>query len=67
MKLAFTISDAGAALHVGGQVSTTTHIVEVPDNLVPMQVKRYVEGKDRPNCYWSMAVSIVDDESTKER
>jgi hypothetical protein len=64
MKLAFTIADAGHALHVGGQVTQTTHIIEVPENLVPMSVKQYLENKHRPGCYWSMSISVVEEPST---
>ena len=66
MKLAFTMSDAGAALHIGGQVNTTTHVVEIPDALLPLRVKQYLEGKDRPGCYWSMAISLVDESESAE-
>ena len=61
MKLAFTIADAGAAIHIGGQVTQTTHVIDVPDHLVPLKLKQYIENKDRPGCYWSMAVSVVDE------
>ena len=64
MKLAFTIADAGHALHVGGQVTQTTHIIDVPENLVPMSVKQYLDNKHRPECYWSMSISVVEEPST---
>ena len=62
VKLAFTISDAGHALHVGGQVTTTTQIVDVPDNIVPHAVRLYLENNKRPDCYWSMSISVVEED-----
>lgn len=61
MKIAATISDAGMALNVGGPVNQTTHIIEIPDSCLPMKVKQFLEGKDRPNAYWSLSLTLVDE------
>jgi hypothetical protein len=60
MKLAFTISDAGHFVHTGGQVTTTTHIVDVPDDRIPAAVKHYLDSHKNAACYWSMAVSVIE-------
>jgi|DEB3_MinimDraft_2_1074329.scaffolds.fasta_scaffold122530_1 hypothetical protein len=64
MKLAFTIADAGCALHVGGQVTQTTHVIEVPEKCIPLSIKQYLENKHRPECYLSMSISVVEEPST---
>ncbi len=56
MKLAFTIADAGCALHVGGQVTQTTHVIEVPEKCIPLSIKQYLENKHRPECYFKHAM-----------
>ena len=61
MKLAFTIADAGHAIHVGGQTATETHIVNVPDSLIPKAVLAYMADRANPDkgLFWSMSVSVV--------
>lgn len=59
MKLAFTIADAGHALHVGGQTTAETYIVDVPDLLIPKAVQGYLANRNNPHCFWSMSVSVI--------
>lgn len=68
MKLAFTIADAGHAIHVGGQTATETHIVEVPDSLIPKTVLSYLKNREKPDpgLFWSMSVSVVVDEGATQ-
>ena len=61
MKIAATISDAGMALNVGGPVSSVTSIIDIPDSCVPPKVRQFLESKDRPNCYWSLSLTLVDE------
>lgn len=61
MRIAATISDAGMALNVGGPVNQTTHIIEIADSCLPLKVRQFLEGKDRPNAYWSISFTLVDE------
>ena len=61
MKIAATISDAGMALNIGGPVNQTTHIIDVPDECLPLKVRHFLAGMDRPNAYWSMSLTLVDE------
>jgi hypothetical protein len=66
MKIAATISDAGMALNVGGPVNQTTHIIDIPDSFLPLKVMQFLSGRDRPNAYWSMSLTLVDEEKPDE-
>lgn len=61
MKIAATISDVGMALNVGGPVNQSTHIIDIPDSFLPLKVIQFLDGKDRPNAYWSMTLTLVDE------
>ena len=61
MKIAATISDAGMALNIGGPVNQTTYIIEIPESYLPLKVRQFLEGKDRPNAYWSISLTLVDE------
>lgn len=39
VKLAFTVSDFGAAANIGAEIDRSTYVVEVPDELIPQKVK----------------------------
>lgn len=39
MKLAFTVSDFGAAANIGAEIDRSTYVIEVPDELIPQKVK----------------------------
>lgn len=39
MKLAFTVSDFGAAANIGSEIDRSTYVIEVPDELIPQKVK----------------------------
>ena len=41
MKIAVTISDVGAAVHMGGVVSHETALINIPDENIPDILKQY--------------------------
>lgn len=60
MKLAFTVADANHQIHVGGETERTTAIVEIPEELLPEIVKKYLEERMKPGyCYHSLSISVV--------
>lgn len=65
MKIAFTIADYGAAVHIGAPVELCTHIADVPDELIPDGVKLFIAKTGQPGCHWSMSVSVVHSETKK--
>lgn len=60
MKLAFTISDFGAAANIGGDVERRTFIVEIDDNEIPTTILHHL--KKDGNKWSTLSISAVDDE-----
>ena len=60
VKLAVTISDFGAAVHVGGDVQVQTHIVEVENDRLERLLK--LPG---PNDYYTVSLSVVKEEASE--
>ena len=71
MKIAATITDAGMACNVGGPVSTTTHIIEIPDVYLPQGIRNYFQqraetierAKTHPRSAWyqSLTFSLIEE------
>lgn len=60
IKLAFTICDCGAAAHVGGDVTRTSHLAYVPSSVIPDEVHRFLSLEKRDKApYQGIAVSVV--------
>lgn len=57
VRLAVTISDFGAAVHVGGDVQVQTHIVEVEDERLERLLKQ-----PGPKDYYTVHLSVVKEE-----
>ena len=58
MKLAFTLANYGAAANVGGDVERETHIVELPDESLPSDVRDHLTD---PNIrkWQTLCISIL--------
>ena len=54
IRLAVTISDFGAAYHIGGDVEVQTHIVEVENDRLERLLKQ-----PGPNDYYTVRLSVV--------
>ena len=67
MKIAVTVSDANAAVHVGGCVSRRTAIIEILDKKIPSIVHEYFTEKQRArenkncSCFMDIEFSLVDE------
>jgi hypothetical protein len=58
MKIVFTISDFGAAANIGGDTERKSMIVDVPDELIPLEVSKYLEGGD--SSHWqTLSLSLL--------
>ena len=62
MKIVFSISDHGAALHVGGVADDKSYIIDIPDDIIPREVLSAIsaEAKNSKNGtynYTTMSVS----------
>lgn len=73
MKIAMTISDASDMAGCGGELERQTHIVDVPNELIPPAIKRHLAEKQRRETamekgtplgwyYVSMSISLVAEE-----
>lgn len=60
IRLAVTISDFGAAAHIGGDVEVQTHIVEVENDRLERLLKQ-----PGPNDYYTVSLSVVKEEATE--
>lgn len=76
MKIAITITDFGAAAHIGGDPERETHVIDIPDLYVPCAVKREyrlrreidtynndpenVKHDRRKSYYSTVALSVVE-------
>jgi hypothetical protein len=62
MKLAFTISYFGAAVHVGGEVEKETILVDVPDEQIPPPLQKYLDLKEKgTTSYTTLSISFVSE------
>lgn len=43
MKIAITVSDYSAALHIGADVDRKTAVLEIPNGLVPTWLRKYAD------------------------
>ena len=64
MKIAFTITDASDAVHVGGEVIRETYIMELDVTKVPAAVLHHLHDielsvMEKKPLYQSMSVSVV--------
>ena len=67
MKLVITLSDYGAALHCGADVERESFIIDIPSDLIPIQVKKAIEWRrthDKteiagPQTYDTISTSII--------
>lgn len=62
MKLAFTVSDFGAAANIGGEIERSTYVIEVPDELIPAKVKWAKNAMDKcpPGTSSWLAITITE-------
>lgn len=66
MKIVFTISDFGAAANIGGDTERRSMIVNVPDELIPMPVKKHLEGDD--TRHWqTLSLSILEESTNNSK
>jgi len=66
LRIVATISDAGAAVYVGGLAESTSEIIEIPTKSIPPNLKRFLneqrEAKARNRCtYRTIAFSLLED------
>jgi hypothetical protein len=54
MKLVVTLHHFGVAIHVGGCVESVSHVIDIPDNLLPPEVLKYTKG-DTYECTMSLS------------
>lgn len=65
MKLVITLSDYGAALHCGADVERESFIIDIPSDLIPIQVKKAIEWRRTqneiagPQTYDTISTSII--------
>lgn len=58
MKIVFTISDFGAAANIGGDTERRSMVVDIPDELIPLEVSRYLKDGDR--AHWqTLSLSLL--------
>jgi hypothetical protein len=62
VKLAFTVSDFGAAVNIGGEIERSTYVIEVPDELIPAKVKWAKNEMDKcpPGKSSWLAITITE-------
>ena len=61
IKIIATISDYGAAAHVGGDVIKTSHVINIPTNNIPLKLKEYLENKQL-RALSTLSFSLLDEE-----
>ena len=44
MKIVATISDFGAAANIGGNVEYTSEIIEIPEEMIPPNLKKHLDS-----------------------
>lgn len=67
MKLAFTLSDCSLKAANAGNVEYLTFVVDVPDEIIPDTILRYVAAQYKPKgdaggelrAYRTMVISVV--------
>jgi len=57
MKIVVTISDFGAAAHIGGDVERESEIMEIPDDIISPMLKVHLEKRKRQRKAISEGVS----------
>ena len=67
MKIVFTIADASGLIHAGLDVERESFIIEVPDESIPIQVKKLLEYRRERrksnlpiNDYSSISLSFLE-------
>lgn len=61
IKIIVTISDFGAAMHIGGDVIRFSHIIDVPTKNIPIKLKEYFKDKDMQK-YSTISLSILKED-----
>lgn len=64
VKIIATISDFGAAANVGGEVDTTSYIIEIPTTNISEEVLKYLRGSEDHTKYKNMSLSLLPEESS---
>lgn len=49
LKIVATISDYGAAMHIGGDVERVSHIIDIPTSIIPEAIKEFLKENGRPS------------------
>jgi len=62
MKLAITFADSSAAVHIQGETSRTSYIIEITDEDLPAEVIRNLNFAKEPHKHYiSASISIVQE------
>lgn len=67
MKIAFTVSDACAAAHVGGNVNIYGFTVEVDDASIPDRLKRAIKDSKDTKAFTAVSCFIIDEDEQAAR
>ena len=67
MKIVATITDATCVVHIGGDISRESAIIDIPDDLVPGIIKEHFKrtewarsGENR-HCYETLSFSLLNE------
>jgi hypothetical protein len=66
MKIVATISDCGAAVNCGGEVTKVSVVIEVPWSSLPPLLQHYLTGRDnarenKQGTYEDCSLSILEE------